>query len=349
MTHIGIIGGGNISGTHARAAREIDGVEIAAVYGFNQEKLNLLGQYGAEVYTDLNAFLEHRPMDLVAIGSPSGLHAKEGVAAARRGLHVLVEKPIDINLKSADALIAECEKAGVKLGVFFQDRTAPDLCRLKELIDQGRLGRPILASAQVKWYRAPEYYSGSRWRGTPALDGGGALINQGVHTVDLLVWLMGDVARVHAKAITGLHQIEVEDTVVATLEFDSGAVGVLEAATSVYPGYARRLELTGSEGTIIVEGDHIIRADLRAPLDDLPLRTTHESQIRSNSPVVSDVSGHRRVLEDFIHAVQTNGRPLCDGQEGRRSLAVVTAIYESSRSGQAVDLYQSSVSTTNMQ
>ena len=338
-SQIGIIGGGNISDTHARAAREIDGLEIAAVYGFNQDKLNLLGQqYRAQVYTDFDLFLEHRPMDLVAIGSPSGLHATQGIAAARRGLHVLVEKPIDINLQSADALIAECDKAGVKLGVFFQDRTAPDLSRLKQLIDGGSLGRPILVNGRVKWYRSAEYYSDSHWRGTFALDGGGALINQGVHTVDLLVWLMGDVARVQAKAKTALHQIEVEDTVVAALEFRNGAIGTLEAATSVYPGYPRRIELTGSEGTIVLEGDHITAADLRAPLDDLRLMTADESQIRASSPVVADVSGHRRIMEDFLQATQRNGRPLCDGHEGRRSLAVVAAIYESSRLGRAVDL-----------
>jgi predicted dehydrogenase len=149
---------------------------------------------------------------------------------------------------------------------------------------------------------------------------------------------MGDVARVQAKAITALHQIEVEDTVVATLEFNNGAVGTLEAATSAYPGYPRRLELSGSEGTIIVEGDRIVRADLRSPLDDLPLRNSDDPQTNATSPVVSNVSGHRQIVEDFIHAMQRNGRPLCDGPEARRSLAVVEAIYESSRSGRAVDL-----------
>lgn len=336
VIHIGFVGGGNISETHARAAREIEGVEIAAIYGLNQEKSKQLGRrYGASVYEDFEAFLQHRPMNLVAIGSPSGLHAQQGIAAARRGLHVLVEKPIDINIARADALIAECEKAGVKLGVFFQDRIAPDLCRLKELIDAGHLGRPILVSARVKWYRPPEYYSESRWRGTYALDGGGALINQGVHTVDLLLWLMGDVTRVQAKATTGLHKIEVEDTLVATLEFRNGAVGTFEAATSVYPGYPRRLELTGSEGTIIVEDDRIVAADLRHPLEDLSVNAGRLPHTSATSPVVSDVSRHRRLLEDFIRAIETNGRPRCDGQEGRRSIALVEAIYESSRTGQA--------------
>ena len=336
---IGILGGGNISDTHARAAREVEGVRIAAIYGLNQEKSKELARrYGGVAYPDLEAFLRHRPMDLVVIGSPSGRHAEEGIAAARLGLHLLIEKPIDIDLTRADALISECENAGVKLGVCFQDRTAPDLSKLKQLIDTGHLGRPILASAQVRWYRPPEYYRDSRWRGTYALDGGGALINQGVHTVDLLLWLMGDVTRVQAKTITALHDIEVEDTVVATLEFSNGAIGTLQTATSAYPGYPRRLELTGSEGTIIVEGDRLRSADLRTPLADLSITAGDESSVRANSPVVSDVSGHRRLFEDFIGAIQSNGRPLCDGREGRKSLALVKAIYESSRTGQAVIL-----------
>jgi predicted dehydrogenase len=339
VIHIGILGGGNISETHARAANEIKGVDIAAIYGRNQEKSARLGQlYGGTVYEDFEVFLEHKPMNMVAIGSPSGLHAEQGIAAARRGLHVLVEKPIDINTARADALIAECERARVKLGVFFQDRVAPDLIRLKELIDAGRLGKPVLVSARVKWYRPPEYYSESRWRGTHALDGGGALINQGVHTVDSLLWLVGDVTRVQAKAITALHQIEVEDTVVATLEFSNGAVGTLEATTSVYPGYPRRLELTSSEGTIIVEHDRIIAADLREPLDDPADREAGNSNASSTSPVVTDVRGHRKILEDFVQAVETNARPLCDGAEGRRSVELVQAIYESSRTGQPVTL-----------
>src|SRR3984893_9441260 len=193
---IGIIGAGNISETHARAAREINGVEIAAVYGTNRDKASRMAQlYGAAVYENLDTFLEHRPLDMVMIGSPSGLHAEQGIAAARHGLHVLVEKPLDVNLDRADALIAECEQAAVKLGIFFQDRVAPGICKLKELIDAGSLGKLILVSARVKWYRPPEYYSSSLWRGTWALDGGGALINQGVHTLDLLLWLLGDVER----------------------------------------------------------------------------------------------------------------------------------------------------------
>ena len=337
--HIGILGGGNISNTHARAAREIDGVEIAAIYGQNREKAEELARtFGSVACNDQQSFLDHRPMEIVAIGSPSGVHAEQGIAAARRGLHVLVEKPIDVTTERTDELIEACEQAGVKLGVFFQDRVKPHITQLKGFIESGRLGKPILVTAQVKWYRTPEYYSGSRWRGLHSLDGGGALMNQGVHTVDLLLWLMGPVERVYARAVTALHQIETEDTIVATLEFASGAVGTLEAATSAYPGYSRRVELTGSEGTIILEHDRVITADLRSPTDEFGTGGEPDANASASSPVVSDVRGHRMIIEDFLEAVRTNGVPRCDGREGRKSVELIQAMYESSRSGKPVAL-----------
>jgi predicted dehydrogenase len=339
VIHIGIIGGGGISETHAKAAREIEGGEIAAIFGRNLGKVGRLRDlYGGTAYGDFQAFLQHKPMNMVLIGSPSGLHAEQGIAAARQGLHILVEKPIDITTARADLLIAECERANVKLGICFQDRFAPDICRLKALVDDGRLGKPILVSGRVKWYRPPEYYSSSPWRGTPDLDGGGALINQGVHTVDLLLWLMGNVRQVYAKTSTAFHSIEVEDTVVATLEFANGAIGTLEVATSVYPGYWRRVELTGSEGTVILEHDRILTADLRTRLAGPPAPADANTNPSANSPIVSDINGHKSILMDFLRAIATDTMPRCDGREGRRSVELVEAIYESARTGQAVTL-----------
>jgi UDP-N-acetyl-2-amino-2-deoxyglucuronate dehydrogenase len=344
MKHIGIIGGGGISDTHARAASEIKGVGIGAFYGYNHEKTRQLSErYGGTAYRDFQSFLAHRPLDLVIIGSPSALHAEQGITAARQGLHVLTEKPIDVTTAQADALIAECERTGVKLGVCFQDRVAPEIRRLKQLVDDGRVGKPILVNGYVKWYRPSEYYSDSRWRGKRALDGGGALMNQGVHTVDLLLWLMGDVERVYARTVTALHNIEVEHTVVATLEFGNGAIGTLEAGTSIYPGYQRRVELTGSEGTIIMEHDRIIAADIRTPDPDLASAVAGDTNASASSPIVSDISGHRRLLEDFLQAIETNGTPICDGHEGRRSVELIEAIYESSRMGLPVKLRKLSV------
>lgn len=333
-TYIGLIGGGNITETHARAARAVPGVEIAAIYGTNEAKVSrLCREHGGKPYSDFDQFLAHHPMDLVVIGSPSGMHAAQGIAAARRGLHILTEKPIDITTERADALISEAESAGVKLGVFFQDRCKADVLRVKKALDAGVLGHPILADARVKWYRPPEYYSSSRWRGTWALDGGGALINQAVHTLDLLLWLFGNVVSVQASSKAALHAIEVEDTLVALLQFANGALGVLQATTSVYPGYPRRLELTGSQGTMIIEQDRLLAADLRNPPEDLLHGGEADQNSSAFSPVVSDVRGHQSVLEDFLKSIHTNTSPSCDGREGRRSLALVEAIYAACRTG----------------
>jgi predicted dehydrogenase len=326
---VGLIGGGNISNTHARAVHAIPGGEVVAIYGRDAQKVRALGgEYGAAPYADLQAFVAHRPMEMVIIGGPSGLHAEQGIAAARRGLHVLVEKPIDIKTERADALIEECGKAGVQLGVLFQDRCKPGIRQLKQLIDDGILGKILLVDARMKWYRPPEYYSGSRWRGTWVLDGGGALMNQGIHTVDLLLWLFGDVASVRARTVAVLHEIQVEDTALALLEFSSGAFGVLQATTAAYPGYARRLEVTGSEGTVILEGDQILAADLRTPQDVLVSEGVVERSSAASSPVVSDFRAHQRVIEDFIAAVRQDATPVCDGRQGRRSLELVERIYK---------------------
>jgi predicted dehydrogenase len=335
-TYIGLIGGGNISETHARAALAIPGVEISAIYGTHPEKTaKLCANYGGAPFADIEKFLAHRPMDLVIVGSPSGLHAEHGIKAARHGLHVLTEKPIDISTARADALIAECENSNVRLGVIFQDRTKPDVRRLKNFLAEGSLGELILADAQVKWYRPPEYYGNSSWRGKLSLDGGGALINQGVHTVDLLLWLMGDVVSVQAQMATALHKIEAEDTITALLEFANGAIGTLVATTSAYPGYPRRIEVTGSEGTVTLEHDKIIRADLKTPRPDLLKESESGDQNQSaTSATVSDVRGHQALIEDFLRAIKTNSHPLCDGKEARRSIALIEAIYESARSGE---------------
>ena len=331
--HVGLIGGGNISGTHARAARAIAGVEIAAVYGTNSEHVHrLCREHGGKAYADFAAFLAHRPMDLVIIGSPSGLHATQGIAAAKQGLHVLTEKPIDIATSKADELIEAARQSGVKLGVIFQDRLKPHIRQLKNWIDRGVLGKILLVDARVKWYRPPEYYKNSRWRGTLALDGGGALINQGIHTVDLLLWLLGDVSRVQAQAATEFHKIEAEDTATALLEFASGALGVFHATTAAYPGYPRRVEISGTHGTVILEHDRILAADLRNAASEPAGIVARDENQSASSAVVSDFRGHQAVIEDFLCAMTKNTMPACDGRDGRRSLALVEAVYRAARS-----------------
>ncbi len=332
----GFVGCGNITDTHARAARAA-GLGVAAFFGRDPKKVEAMAsRFGGQAFERLEGFLAHRPMDLVVIGSPSGAHAEQGIAAAEHGLHVLVEKPIDVTTARGEALVAAADKAGVKLGVIFQDRLKPELVRLHAFLAGGGLGRVLVASAGVKWHRPPEYYSASRWRGTLALDGGAALINQGIHTVDLLLWLLGPVREVRAITGTTLHAIEGEDVALALLRFASGALATLEATTVAFPGYPRRVEISGAGGTVVVEGDRVVAADLRVPVPAL-VSAGDEGAASAATAVVADETPHRRVLEDFGRAITTGGSPACDGKEGLRSLAVVEAVYAAAaRAGVAV-------------
>ncbi len=328
----GFVGCGNITDTHVRAAKEAC-LGIAAFHGRDPAKAQAMAaRYGGRAYARYEDFLAHRPMDMVVIGTPSALHAEQGIAAAERSLHVLVEKPIDVTVEKGQALVAACDRAGVKLGVLFQDRLKPDLVRLKDFVAKGGLGKPLLASARVKWHRPPEYYADSRWRGRRALDGGAALINQGVHTVDLLLWLLGDVKRVKGLAATSFHQIESEDIALALLEFESGAAATLEATTAAWPGYPRRVEISGTGDTVIVEGDLVVAADLRQEAPGLVSKGS-EGAASASSATVADATPHRRMVEDFVRAIETKGVPVCDGREGLRSVAVVEAVYRSARDG----------------
>ena len=305
---VGLIGGGGISGTHARAVRGIAGAKIVAVLGTNREKVATLAREHSAAACDTFDGFFSTPMDIVAIGSPSGLHAEHGIAAARRGIHILVEKPVDVTTAKIDTLIAEANRAGVKVGVFFQERTAPELAALKKRIDAGELGMPLFIGGRLDWYRPPDYYSGSKWRGSKALDGGGALMNQGIHTVDAMLWLFGNAARVMGRTATRLHKIEVEDTAAALIEFESGAFGTLHATTAAAPGFPRRLTVTGTKQSVV-----------------------HEEPARPAA--VADATPHQRVFEDFIRAIETSGTPACDAREGRRSVALIEAIYRSSHTG----------------
>jgi UDP-N-acetyl-2-amino-2-deoxyglucuronate dehydrogenase len=330
--HVGLIGGGNITETHARAARAIPGVEITAIHGSNADKVSkLCREHGGKPYQDFNAFLAHRPMDLVVIGSPTQLHAEQGIGAAKQGLHVLTDKAIDVSTARADALIEATDRAHVKLGVIFQDRTQPEIRQLKEWINQGLLGKIFFVDAKVKWWRPAEYYSESRWRAAPYEGGGGMLINHAIHTLDLLLWLLGDVSKLQASLTIKLHKVPFEDTATALLEFANGVSGIFQATTAAYPGYPRRVEITGTEGTVILEHDRVIAANLRNPPPGMKAVAAPDTNPSASSPVVSDIRGHQAILEDFLKAIKENDKPLCDGREGRRSVALIEAMYRASK------------------
>src|SRR5258708_5532124 len=265
----GIIGCGVIAPTHASAVAALPNARLVAVADAVPEKArSFAAEHGVAWDADPGALLARPDIDVVSVCVPSGRHADIGVEAARAGKHLVMEKPLEITVEAADRLLDAAASAGVQLTVISQHRFDPGPRRLRELVDQGRLGRLILGDAVVKWYRSQGYYDSCDWRGTWAVDGGGALMNQGVHYVDLLCWIMGEVEEVTALCATQAHIIEVEDVALALLRFRSGAVGVLQATTAAYPGLPERLEVSGTGGTVIVEAGEIRVAELADQLVD---------------------------------------------------------------------------------
>ena len=333
----GLVGAGMIGKVHAEAIQAIPGARLVAVCGRDATKTaEFAARYGARAFTAYDAFLAQPDLHVVNICTPSGWHAEQGIAAARAGKHVLTEKPIETTLEKADALIAACDAANVKLGVIFQSRFLPAVRRIKQALDKNRLGKLMVCDAVVKWYRAPEYYADS-WHGTLALDGGGALINQAIHTLDLLRWFVGPVAEVFAfrNALRYQH-IEAEDTLVGSLRFANGALGVMQATTSVKPGFKRRVELSGERGTIILDGDAISVWEI----DGEASAASHDAQLTDGSanPAAISNEGHRLQIEDMLQAVRDGRAPLLDGRAGRESLEVVTALYASAQAARVVKL-----------
>lgn len=333
----GIVGGGMIGAVQAAAIQQIGGAKLLAVCGRDETRTaEFAGRFGAAGYTDYDKFLQHPGLQIVNICTPNGTHADLGIRAAKAGKHVLVEKPIEITLEKADALIAACDQANVKLGVIFQSRFLPAIQRIKRAVDEGRLGKLMVGDALVKWYRAPEYYADS-WHGTLAQDGGGALINQAIHTVDLLRWIMGPVESAFAmKSALRYPHIEAEDTLVGTVKFQNGALGMVQATTSVKPGFKRRLEISGERGSVILDGDAISVWAIDG--EDADTGEAEQLTDGSANPAAISNEGHRRQIEDMMHAVIENRAPMIDGREGRKSLELVVALYAAANQGKPVTL-----------
>lgn len=341
----GIIGSGMISRFHARAIAEISGAKLVGCASRRAEAAEqFAAEHNCQAYGSLEEMLADDAISVVTITTPSGNHMEPAVDAARAGKHVLVEKPLEVTLKRCDRIIDECEQHGVKLATIFQSRFHDASRKLKRAIDEGRFDRLTMGDAYVKWYRTQAYYDSGAWRGTWQQDGGGALMNQGIHSVDLLTWLMGPVAEIQGLTDTLAHQrIEVEDTAVATLRFANGALGVIEAATSVNPGYLKRIEIHGTGGSAVLEeedlkvwdfaehrrGDEVILEEMRKH---------RSSGGGASDPAAIGHHGHAMVFRDFLEAIEQGRPPAVDGHEGRRSVEIILGVYKSAETGKAVRL-----------
>jgi predicted dehydrogenase len=347
-THgFGIIGCGMIAEYHARAIGEIPGAKVVAAFSRNAANgakiAGIVGE-GCTIHDDLDALLARDDIDVVCICTPSGAHLEPAVAAAKAGKHVVVEKPLEITLGRCDRIVDACDAHGVRLCTIFPSRFGEANQKLKQAVDAGRFGRLTIGDTHVKWWRTQEYYDSGGWRGTWSLDGGGALMNQAIHNVDLLQWLMGDVDTVVALTGTLAHErIEVEDTAVAALRFRNGALGTIQAATSAFPGLLKRTEIDGDKGSARVEQDDVTLWEFatKLPEDAAILASIGKpagSKAGASDPRGINHAGHRDQLADFLQAIDSGKAPLVDGREGRKSVEIIRAIYQSAAMGKIVAL-----------
>lgn len=342
----GIIGCGNIGPVHAAALQGVKSARLVAVSDVVEASAQrLAGQYGAEPYTDYRKMLERPDVQAICLCVPSGLRLDIAEACAAAGKHILSEKPLEVTTKRIDRIIRATEKAGVMLGCIFQSRFAEGPRAVRAAVEQGRFGKLVLGDAYVKWYRSPEYYGSAKWRGTWKIDGGGALMNQAIHQIDLLLWFMGPAKKVYAQtACVGHEGLEVEDLATASIEFENGAMGVIEGSTAIWPGHAARVEVHGTDGSAVLEDGKITSWQFkkRKAVDGrIEAAMGQESELGSGAgdPLAAlKTEGHRRQIEDFAKAIQQGRAPTIDGREARPAVALIERIYESAAKGKPLAL-----------
>ena len=338
----GIWGTGMIAEFHAKALAEIPGVKLVAAYNRTPAKVEEFARkHGAVACATPEALLAHPDVDVVCLCTPSGDHLAPALACARAGKHVVVEKPLEVTLARCDALTAECAQAGVALAGILPRRFGAGSQALKAALDAGRFGQITLAGALIPWWRTQAYYDSAAWRGTFALDGGGALMNQGIHTIDLLLWLLGPVKRVSATTGLVAHAgIEVEDIAAGWIEFAHGARATLAGSTACWSGtgFPAEIRIHGTTGSAVLRDDKLTAFEFAAPLasDAQHLApTTEGAGAGANDPKAIGHAWHRMNLEDAIAAIRSGGRPAVDGAEGRKAVELILALYASAQNGGA--------------
>lgn len=344
----GIVGCGVIGPVHAKAIASLPDAQLVAVTDVLPEKAwQLAESYGATSYAELQDMLTHERLDVVIICTPSGLHGQQACQAMRAKCHVIVEKPMEINLAAMEEMLRVQREMGVKLAVISQRRFEPSSQQVHALIEEQAFGKLVLGNAVVPWWRSQSYYQSGKWRGTWELDGGGVLMNQSIHSIDLLQWFMGPVLSVCAYTDTLVHQMEAEDAAVAILRFANGALGTIAATTGAYPGVNTRIEVFGDRGSAIVENDrlsylHLARDDREEVgaygINAKTTRPPEQSSSAAQNPAALNVNSHALQIADMMRAIREDGTPLVDGHAGRRPVDIILAIYESARTHKEVKL-----------
>lgn len=334
----GIIGCGNVAQIHAQAIHAMENAELVAVYGRNEEKVKSFATtYSCSAFDDLEHMLQTADINIVTVVTPSGAHLDPCVEAAKAGKHIICEKPVEINTKRIQDIISACKEHNVLLSGIYNRRFFPAIQLIKEAIQQNRFGTISLVEAQIKWYRSQEYYDSGEWRGTKKLDGGGVLMNQGIHTIDLLLYLMGPVSRLTASVATLSHErIEVEDTAVALLEFDTGARGVIQGSTSCWSttGHPAEIHICGNKGSVFLSDDHFRVWDFKeAKEQDDFVRENFmknaETGMGANDPLAINFAGHKMNFENVVAHLEGKEDLIVTGEESMHAVRIINSIYES--------------------
>lgn len=331
-----IVGTGAIASLHAEALARLESARLVACFDSAAERAVTFSEhYGGRPYEKLDKMLDDEAVTAVIVCTPSGAHLDSALAVIRSGRHVVVEKPLEITPKRCDLIIEAADKAGVLLSGIFPMRFADGAARMHDACHSGSFGTITLAGGSVPWYRDQDYYDQGAWRGTWALDGGGVLMNQAIHTVDLMQWFLGGVVEVGAFAGLLAHErLEVEDTLTATLRFESGALGGLVCTTGSYPGWAKRITVSGDSGSAILEDERLVLLETKQDETAEPRTddaTSGSERSGGSDPLAIGCEGHRRQLADVIAAIREDRRPLVDGREARKAVAIIDAVYRSVR------------------
>ena len=335
----GIIGCGTISKWHAEAAAATGKYRLVAVTDVVKEAaVKFAEQFNCIAENDADSLFKRDDIEVVSLCTPSGLHAEYAVKAANAGKNIIIEKPMAITKQQIDDILEACDKNKVKMQVISQMRFRENILKTKKAIDGGKLGKIVIGDVSMKYFRSQEYYNTGGWRGTWALDGGGALMNQGIHGIDALSYMMGPIKSVYAHAKTLARNIEVEDTAVAVVEFENGALGTITGTTSVYPGIPRKFEINGTKGSITLVEDTITLWDIEGEEQPLQETTIGGKQNSASNPTNFGIEGHMMQFEDMAEALLTGREPRVNQHEGRKPVDIILAIYESERTGKKVML-----------
>ena len=338
----GIVGTGSISGVHAKAIAAMEGSTLHSVFNHRLESAErLASEYLVKAFSDIDRFLADPELEIVTIATPSGAHFEPALAALRAGKHVVCEKPLEITTARIDEMIAAAAASGKTLAAILNRRFHPAMAAFKTACEQARFGKLTSASCYIKWFRDQAYYDSAAWRGTWALDGGGALMNQGIHSIDALLYLAGPVKSVQANTSCLAHdRIEVEDTALAMLEFENGARGVIEGSTCNWSstGHPARIQLCGTEGSVFLADESFEVWDFKNPMAQdeeihQKLMRGSEAGLGANDPKAINFLQHQRNFEEVVRAIQEGSEPSTSSREARKSVALIEAIYQSAASG----------------